>query len=346
MLEKIEFLIFKLLKELSPSRFYDFSIEEMFGDASGRIYYRVLLKDVTYVFSMTANVSKTEFGRGDSFVDFLKIHSLFSNLGINVPKIFVKDVENRALLLEDLGNQSIYDIISFSMENKLLYVKKSLDFLIDFQKRIYVRTDFSSPADKRSFNKKLFNDEFFHFYEYVVQKRIYDKSFKNLWRKSTKYFSEITKELLFSPFLLSHRDFQSKNLMLVDVKVVLIDFQDALLAPFVYDLVALLRDSYVVLSEEELELMLDYYWENSSVAKELLTDKKAFLRIFFLQTIQRKMKDAGRFVFLNQVKNKDWFVPFIKPSLEYVNSALIKLDMMKLRSLYADFIPEFREGIK
>ncbi len=344
--DKIEFLIFKLLRELTPSRFYDFSIEEMFGDASGRFYCRVLLKDASYVFSLTANIGKSEFGRGDSFYDFLKIHSLFSSLGIDVPKIFVKDLANRALLLEDLGNQTLFDMISFSLENKLFYVKKALDFLINFQARIYARTDFSSPADKRSFNKKLFNDEFFHFYEYMIQKRVYDRPFNNLWRKSSKYFSAITKELLFAPYLLAHRDFQSKNLMFLDDRLFLIDFQDALLAPFVYDLVSLLRDSYVELSEEELSLMLDYYWENSSVARELLSDKESFLRLFFLQTVQRKMKDAGRFVFLNQVKNKDWFVPFIKPSLEYVNSALIRLDMMKLRSLYAEFIPEFREGIK
>ena len=44
-----------------------------------------------------------------------------------------------------------------------------------------------------------------------------------------------------------------------DGKLWLIDFQDALMGPAAYDLVALLRDSYVQLSPAALDELIGYY---------------------------------------------------------------------------------------
>ena len=48
--------------------------------------------------------------------------------------------------------------------------------------------------------------------------------------------------------MLCHRDYHSRNLMLHDGSLYIIDFQDARMGPDTYDLVSLLRDSYVDLS--------------------------------------------------------------------------------------------------
>ena len=69
-----------------------------------------------------------------------------------------------------------------------------------------------------------------------------------------------------------HRDYQSRNLMVVDdgkLRLVWIDFQDALLGPRVYDLVALLNDSYQEFDRAFVEARLAEYAEAAGLpAKE------------------------------------------------------------------------------
>ena len=49
--------------------------------------------------------------------------------------------------------------------------------------------------------------------------------------------------------MLCHRDYHSRNLMLHDEPLYIIDFQDARMGPDTYDLASLLRDSYVDLPD-------------------------------------------------------------------------------------------------
>ena len=126
----------------------------------------------------------------------------------------------------------------------------------------------------------------------------------------------------------------------------LIDFQDALKAPVVYDLVSLLRDSYIVLSADELSKLVRHFWDSNGVVGNLFNDFSGFEHAFYLQTLQRKMKDAGRFVYLNQVKGKEWFVPYILPTLGYVKDAFLKLGHEKMLNILAPYIPEFDRSSK
>jgi aminoglycoside/choline kinase family phosphotransferase len=146
-------------------------------------------------------------------------------------------------------------------------------------------------------------------------------------------------ELLSGPQVLAHRDFQSQNLMVTPRGLVLVDFQDAFIAPDVYDLVALLRDSYVVLAPAELEHHLARF--ALITARPLAPLRERFL----LQTIQRKLKDAGRFETLAR-KGKTGFLAFFADSIGYVVHALVTsgrfpdlLDLLRTRLLEARTAP-------
>ena len=117
------------------------------------------------------------------------------------------------------------------------------------------------------------------------------------------------------PEILAHRDFQSQNLMHTERGLVIIDFQDAFLAPRTYDLVALLRDSYIVLTTTELDALLRRFARASDLSFQSLEDA------FHLQTIQRKLKDAGRFETLAR-RGKTGFLAFFPDSIAYVVHAL------------------------
>ena len=69
----------------------------------------------------------------------------------------------------------------------------------------------------------------------------------------------IVRELAAEPRVLCHRDYHSRNLMLHDEQLYIIDFQDARMGPDTYDLVSLLRDSYVDLPEQTVDELIAYF---------------------------------------------------------------------------------------
>ena len=97
-----------------------------------------------------------------------------------------------------------------------------------------------------------------------------------------------------------------------------IDFQDALLGPRQYDLVALLRDSFVELEPELVEAMLRRYLDRLHAEGGPRLDPGPFREVFDLLTVQRKLKDAGRFVFIDRVKKNPGFLPSITRKLRVV----------------------------
>src|ERR1700687_1905329 len=100
-------------------------------------------------------------------------------------------------------------------------------------------------------------------------------------------FRRLSAQLAAEPRGFTHRDYQSRNIMVKDGELVLIDFQDALQGPRQYDLVSLLRDSYVELPWRLVDEMLQRYCSAMGIS-----DAAAFIAFFDLLTVQRKLKDA------------------------------------------------------
>jgi aminoglycoside/choline kinase family phosphotransferase len=123
--------------------------------------------------------------------------------------------------------------------------------------------------------------------------------------------------------------------MVKNGRLVWIDFQDALLGPRVYDLVALLNDSYQEFDRAFVEARLDDY----TIAAGLPEDARERLGLEFdLVTVQRKLKDAGRFVFIDRQKGNPSFLKFVTPTIKKVNAALARLapsdaDMAELHGI-------------
>ncbi len=144
-----------------------------------------------------------------------------------------------------------------------------------------------------------------------------------------------------------HRDYQSRNLMVRPGGAICwIDFQDALLGPRVYDLVALLNDSYQEFDRPFVEARLD---EFARAAGYSASDRGLLGREFDYVTVQRKLKDAGRFVFIDQVKHNPSFLRFVTPTIRKVHGALARLeedeDMRALSALLRRAIPEEILGV-
>jgi aminoglycoside/choline kinase family phosphotransferase len=134
--------------------------------------------------------------------------------------------------------------------------------------------------------------------------------------------ARVAEELRAAPLRLAHRDLQSANVHVragrpPGARLVLIDLQGAFLAPPEYDLVCLLRDSYVELPAEEVAHQLERIRSrlpDAPGAEELA-------RRFDLLTLSRKGKDLARFLYAARARGDDRYLRFVPATLGYLRSA-------------------------
>jgi hypothetical protein len=213
-------------------------------------------------------------------------------------------------------------LLTIPKKSWFFYYQKAILLLIQFQSN--TKESSSCIAFKKRFGFDLLMWEFNHFLEYGIEARFKKKLSLNLRSFFIEEFKKIAKRIASWDYVLSHRDFQSRNLMIQkdsqgNISLRLIDFQDALMAPWTYDLVALLRDSYVNIDDSLLEECLHFYLKHAQLPEE---EREEFRLRFDLVTIQRKLKDAGRFVYIDLIKGNPNFLPYIPQSLKYVKSSL------------------------
>jgi aminoglycoside/choline kinase family phosphotransferase len=320
--------------------------EPMPGGASTRRYYRVRLPTHTAVAMFVPDGAKPEeVARGGATAarwPFLEVRDLLAAHGVDVPVVHGEDVANGWVLLEDLGDETLAVYLAANPgRREALYVRAVAD--LARAQAALASIPAGSVVSTRAFDEELLGWEIHHFREWALEARgialsvddraLFDGIAGRLARRIAGW-----------PRAFVHRDYQSRNLMVRpgsgNDRLCWIDFQDALLGPRVYDLVALLNDSYQVFDRAFVEARLDDY----SNARGLGAPERAELgREFDIVTVQRKLKDAGRFVFIDRVKGNASFLAFVEPTIAKVRASLARLtdddDMRALAALLVRVLP-------
>ncbi len=341
----------KIFKEKLNQTVSHVKIHKLFGHASYRTYYRITLPDgKTYILMQmpagAASLSEeiTNYEGPKDELPFVNIQRYLKSLQLHVPELYCWDAEKKIIVLEDVGDRHLETYLKDTTEVlRLSFYRRAIDLLVQMQKK--TRGDGGGKVDciafHRSFDEKLLNWEFDHFLEYGIEDRFKIKvpeEDKKLFKKITR---SISKEIANSKYIFVHRDFQSRNLMMKDYDLYILDFQDALMGPQTYDLVSLTRDSYIELSSESVEELIDYFLETRKKADIPLENEKNFKKLFYLTTLQRKLKDTGRFQFINTVKENPNFLVNVPASLRYVKDAFNKLpEFEDLRKMIGKYVKE------
>ena len=136
----------------------------------------------------------------------------------------------------------------------------------------------------------------------------------------------LAKQLARYPRLLCHRDFHVRNLILNNHQVYILDFQDALWGPPLYDLVSLLSDSVDL--EAQLTLECQSYYLNHSTwqSSKLLQVRQDFSQQFSLTCTQRLLKALGTYGYQITVRGNLTYKQYIPGTLCKVVAALQALD--------------------
>lgn len=325
------------------------SLIKLFGEASYREYYRakthagrcyILMKLPKGIQSASEEITNYQGPKNE--LPFLNVAHYFLSREIPVPKVLGTDLANGVILLQDLGDKTMEKLLADSNETmRLFFYKQAIDLLLQMQQAGAARPDPQCIAFQRSFDLKLLTWEFDHFLEYGIEDRFKLKIPAEEKSKMQELGMELMRPIADIPYGLTHRDFQSRNLMLYGYQFHLIDFQDALLGPPQYDLVALLRDSYVTLPNQTVDAMVNYYLKGRKRVGLPEVEEPKFIQDFHRITLQRKLKDAGRFQYIATVKGSPNFLVHVPASLGYVKTAFERLpESGVLQKLLAKYLPE------
>lgn len=323
----------------------DAPVLKLKGDASNRSYYRVgTWPDSHVVMVMPPDAAKkseeASKGAPPAELPFVNVHRYLERLGVRVPKILRWDEPAGMMVLEDLGDQTFERELLETGRREALYTR-AVELLARLRARAEATRDTACLAFTRDFDEDLYDWELHHFREWGLEAWSGRVPSAEERSELDRIFRRVAAQLAAAPRGFTHRDYQSRNLMVKGADLVVIDFQDALQGPRQYDLVALLRDSYVELDRAFVDAMLDVYARAFEKETGERIDPGPFKAFFDLLTVQRKLKDAGRFEFIHRVKGNPGFLPSIPASLRYVRDALSRQPALAdLHRIVARYVPE------
>jgi len=279
------------------------------ADASFRRYFRVTdhISDQTFIV-MDAPPDK------EDCKPFIHITRLLRREHVNAPDIISMDLERGFLLLDDLGDRQYLDHLDENSSNRLYH--DALTALVNMQ-RIQ---DHLPPYDRQRLA-----DEMGLFEPWYLNRHL-DIELDDQQKPALEaIFDLLIDSALQQPRVFVHRDYHSRNLMLIDNNNPgVIDYQDAVIGPVTYDLVSLLKDCYIEWPRNRIEDWLDQYLQLTSI--DIPVDRDQFIRWFDLMGVQRHLKVLGIFARLNYRDGKSQYLNDLPLTLKYVVAACNQYD--------------------
>lgn len=282
------------------------------ADASFRRYFRVLRSTGQSLVVMDAPPDK------EDVKPFLRITALLEGCGVHVPQVHEADVARGLLLLEDLGSTQLLTRLGQGADPAPLYAD-ALDALARIQLRGLEAAQQLEPYDAAVLRREMrLMPEWFC--ERHLGLTLDDEDAALI--AATEDF--LIAEVLAQPQVFVHRDYHSRNLMVLPERSPgVIDYQDALRGPAAYDSVSILKDCYVAWPREHVESWVQAFRERLLAAGGATLagkDLAEYLRWFDLIGLQRHIKVLGIFARLHWRDGKPAYLDDLPLVLEYVRS--------------------------
>lgn len=279
-------------------------IETAASDASVRCYWRVRQEDGSSWVVMDADPRQFDCG------PFLTVQARLAAEGVPVPDVIAVNREAGLVLLEDLGTTELTPLLN--QDSAKQWYGQATDILVKMQKQV--------PADGLPvYDAAFLRRELELCHEWYFNRQLG----KTLTPEQQGHWAAVCDHIVACNLEQStcfvHRDFHSRNLMIKEGQLRLIDFQDAVCGPLTYDLVSLLRDAYIDWDEPVVLDLAIGYWEKARLAGlPVAADFSDFYRAFEWQGLQRHLKVLGIFARLKLRDGKDRYQADMPRVLQYV----------------------------
>lgn len=317
-----------------------FTIAPASADASFRRYFRATFADGSTKVVMDAPPQH------EDCKPFLHVGKLFEDAGTHVPHVYAQDLAQGFLLLSDLGNTTYLQGFPAGDPGRLY--GDATDALINIQLA-------SKANELPPYDEALLRRELNLFPEWYITKHLGVTLSAKQQAKLEEVFKRILANNLAQPNVYVHRDYHSRNLMVVEdphpnplpkgeganekdnflTSPGILDFQDAVYGPITYDLASLFKDAYIRWEEEEIMDWLIHYWEKARGAGlPVREDFGEFYRDYEMMGVQRHIKVLGIFARLYHRDGKDGYLKDMPLVMDYLRRACERyIDLKPLLNL-------------
>lgn len=305
------------------------------GDASDRRYFRVLLPDSGSIV-LSLHAAPFQFEK----LPFVNVARLLAAMPVPIPTVLGHADDLGVLALADLGDVTLQAHLgaASAAEHAALY-RQAVALIATLQRRgaelesaEYLPYGIAFDVEKLTWELDFFIKHFIEAYRGVVIPA-------PLQDELRREFGVVVEMLAGEPRVLCHRDYHSRNLMLHSGELYIIDFQDARMGPDTYDLVSLLRDSYVDLPEETVNELIAYFLALGGRTGQ----EREFRQRFDVMALQRNLKALGTFGYQTTTRRNPVYIQYIPRTLRYVQTNLEQLPQFgRMRELLATLVEEFR----
>jgi len=303
-------------------------LEAASSDASNRRYWRAERPDGTSCIVMDSPPDK------EPLEPFIDVHARLERAGLPVPRIHARDLDGGFLLLDDLGSDTLFswqaDAAPGARAAALADCRAQLITMAGVDRDGLPAFD----AARLTAEMQLF-DEWYRAGHLGVE---WSSEQQGQWRELR---DRIAERLTAMPAVFVHRDYHSRNLMRWGSEWAIIDFQDAVSGPLAYDLVSLLRDSYIDWPADWVEHEIDAFHAQATAAGLTSANRDAFLEDFAWVAVQRHLKVLGIFARLSRRDGKHGYLDDLPLTWRHLQWALDRAPgLAPLRALITGLEPE------
>jgi len=282
---------------------------------SDRVFYRVTVAGQSFVV-LTASAPRSDIR------PFVDVGTFLMQCGIGVPQLLAWDDVRQLVLMEDLGDGSLYSLLGQAKTRRevMACYRNVLSALAELQMRATPRMVGCAFLRHRGFGYEALRWETDYFMECFVRQYcgITDAREEAVEQELHLLAAALERE----PRYFMHRDFQSKNIYFKQDRVRIIDFQTATRGLLQYDLASLLKDAYFVLDSAERDELLGFYLDELAATWKVTPDREHFIAAFHRAGLQRNMQALGAFAFLSTHKGKHEFKEYIPAGMAFLREAL------------------------
>lgn len=297
------------------------AFEPILKGGSGRAFHRVRRlgskegAGPSSAIAMAYTLEREENARFEGISDFLR------DLGVAVPALLARDLEDRVLWIEDLGTSDLWSLREEDWSGVRAPLYRAVLAEVS---RLHAQPEDRLPAGipelQPGFDAALYAWEQDYFFEQFAARFCEADAETTRAVRESAELRELVDELSGLPRFLIHRDFQSQNILISGEKPWLIDYQGMRLGRPEYDLASLLYDPYVPLSSAEREEMLRYYHRELASIQE---PWESFARRVDRCAVQRLMQALGAYGFLGMVKGQRAFLEHIPTAVARLREAAV-----------------------
>ncbi|MFW6375028.1 MAG: aminoglycoside phosphotransferase family protein [Guyparkeria sp.] len=268
------------------------------SDASNRRYWRTSGPGEPGEHSLIVMDSPPDKEPLDTFLD---VHARLERAGLPVPRIHARDLAAGFLLLDDLGHETLFSWQAGAGATDRATALADCRAQLIPMARVERNGLPSFDATRLTTEMQLFDE----WYRAGHLGADWSEEQARHWQALR---DRIAERLAAMPPVFVHRDYHSRNLMRSGNDWAIIDFQDAVAGPLPYDLVSLLRDSYIDWPADWVEREIEAFWRQADAAGLTDASLEQFIEDFAWVAVQRHLKVLGIFARLSHRDGKHGYL--------------------------------------